>query len=76
MNAEVAVVGNGVAGYACAARLARHGFRPLLIGSGLPVAPPPLTKQGRARGAPGRLADEKRRARHKPIMSAGTGLER
>ena len=60
MNAEVAIVGNGVAGYACAARLARHGIRPLLIGPGLPVDRPPLTKQGLAAGAPVLLADEKR----------------
>lgn len=60
MNAEVAIVGNGVAGYACAARLARHGIRPLLIGPGLPVDRPPLTKQGLARGAPVLLADERR----------------
>jgi 3-phenylpropionate/trans-cinnamate dioxygenase ferredoxin reductase component len=62
VNAEVAIVGNGVAGYACAARLARHGIRPLLIGPGLPVDRPPLTKQGLARGAPVLLADEKRLA--------------
>ena len=30
-------MGNGVAGTACAMRLARHGIRPLLIGPGLPV---------------------------------------
>jgi NADPH-dependent 2,4-dienoyl-CoA reductase/sulfur reductase-like enzyme len=60
VKAEVAIVGNGVAGYACAARLARHGIRPLLIGPGLPVDRPPLTKQGLAAGAPVLLADEKR----------------
>lgn len=60
MKAEVAIVGNGVAGYACAARLARHGIRPLLIGPGLPVDRPPLTKQGLAAGAPVLLADEAR----------------
>ena len=60
MQAEVAIVGNGVAGYACAARLARHGVRPLLIGPGLPVDRPPLTKQGLTRGAPVLLADEER----------------
>jgi NADPH-dependent 2,4-dienoyl-CoA reductase/sulfur reductase-like enzyme len=62
VKAEVAIVGNGVAGYACAARLARHGIRPLLIGPGLPVDLPPLTKQGLARGAPVLLADEHRLA--------------
>jgi NADPH-dependent 2,4-dienoyl-CoA reductase/sulfur reductase-like enzyme len=62
LQADVAIVGNGVAGYACAARLARHGLRPLLIGPGLPVDRPPLTKQGLARGAPVLLADEERLA--------------
>lgn len=62
MSVEVAIVGNGVAGYACAARLARHGIRPLLIGPGAVVDRPPLTKQGLARGAPVLLADEERLA--------------
>jgi NADPH-dependent 2,4-dienoyl-CoA reductase/sulfur reductase-like enzyme len=62
VRAEVAIVGNGVAGYACAARLARHGIRPLLVGPGLPIDRPPLTKQGLARGAPVLLADENRLA--------------
>lgn len=62
MSTEVAIVGNGVAGYACAARLARHGVRPLLIGPGAVVDRPPLTKQGLARGAPVLLADEERLA--------------
>jgi len=62
VKAEVAIVGNGVAGYACAARLAHHGIRPLLIGPGLPVDRPPLTKQGLARGAPVLLADGNRLA--------------
>ena len=62
MSTEVAIVGNGVAGYACAARLARHGIRPLLIGPGAVVDRPPLTKQGLARGAPVLLADEDRLA--------------
>ena len=60
MKTEVAIVGNGVAGYACAARLSRHGIRPLLIGPGLPVDRPPLTKKGLAAGAPVLLADEQR----------------
>ena len=58
MKADVAVVGNGVAGYACAARLARHGIRPLLIGPGLPADRPPLTKAALADGVPRLLADE------------------
>lgn len=62
MKAEVAVVGNGVGGYACAARLAKHGVRPLLIGRGLPVDRPPLTKNALAKGEPVLLADEARLA--------------
>ena len=58
MKADVAIVGNGVAGYACAARLARHGIHPVLIGPGLPVDRPPLTKAALADGAPRLLADE------------------
>lgn len=62
MQAEVAIVGNGVAGYACAARLAKHGVRPLLIGRGLPVDRPPLTKNALAAGELRLLADEARLA--------------
>ena len=58
MNADVAILGNGVAGYACAARLARHGIRPLLVGPGLPADRPPLTKAALADGTPRLLADE------------------
>jgi 3-phenylpropionate/trans-cinnamate dioxygenase ferredoxin reductase subunit len=57
---EVAIVGNGVAGTACALRLARNGLRPLLLGPGLPVDRPPLSKQALARGEPVLLADEAR----------------
>ncbi len=60
MKAEVAIVGNGVAGYSCAAKLARHGIRPLLVGRGLPVDRPPLTKNALAAGAVRLLADEPR----------------
>jgi len=60
VRAEVAIVGNGVAGYACAARLAKHGIRPLLIGRGLPVDRPPLTKNALAAGKLTLLADEQR----------------
>ncbi len=59
-RAEVAIVGNGVGGYACAVRLARHGIRPLLIGRGLPVDRPPLTKAALADGRPRLLSDEQR----------------
>lgn len=62
MKAEVAVAGNGVSGTACATRLARHGIRPLLIGHGLPVDRPPLTKAALADGVPRLLADEARLA--------------
>jgi 3-phenylpropionate/trans-cinnamate dioxygenase ferredoxin reductase subunit len=62
MKVEVAIVGNGVAGTACAMRLARHGIRPLLIGPGLPVDRPPLTKSALAKGTPVLLADEARLA--------------
>jgi 3-phenylpropionate/trans-cinnamate dioxygenase ferredoxin reductase subunit len=60
VRADVAIIGNGVAGYACAARLARHGVAPLLIGPGLPVDRPPLTKTALAKGVPTLLADEAR----------------
>jgi 3-phenylpropionate/trans-cinnamate dioxygenase ferredoxin reductase subunit len=60
VRANVAIVGNGVGGYACAAKLARHGIRPLLIGRGLPVDRPPLTKSALAKGTPVLLSDEAR----------------
>lgn len=62
MRTDVAIVGNGVAGYACAVRLARHGLRPLLIGRGLPVDRPPLTKSALVKGEPVLLADAARLA--------------
>lgn len=62
MRVEVAIVGNGVAGTACAMRLARHGIRPLLIGQGVPVDRPPLTKAALADGVPRLLSDEARLA--------------
>lgn len=60
MRIEVAIVGNGVAGTACAMRLAREGIRPLLIGQGLPVDRPPLTKAALADGIPRLLSDAAR----------------
>ena len=42
---DVIVVGNGVAGYACAARLAEGGTRVTMIGPGLPHDRPPLSKR-------------------------------
>jgi len=53
----VTVVGNGVAGYACAARLAARGARVTLIGPGLPCDRPPLSKRALARGFVPYLAD-------------------
>lgn len=44
-NEEVIVVGNGVAGYACAARLAKGGRPVTMIGPGLPHDRPPLSKR-------------------------------
>ena len=79
MRAEVAIVGNGVAATACAMRLARHGIRPLLIGPGLPVDRPPLTKSALADGVPRLLADEERLAErgvdrlHALVASADLG---
>jgi 3-phenylpropionate/trans-cinnamate dioxygenase ferredoxin reductase subunit len=61
-SVDVAIVGNGVAGYACAARVARHGLRPLLIGRGLPVDRPPLSKNALAAGELRLLADGQRMA--------------
>ena len=60
MSDRVVVVGNGVGGYACAARLARNGLRPLLVGPGLPVDRPPLTKGALVKGEPVLLADAAR----------------
>jgi 3-phenylpropionate/trans-cinnamate dioxygenase ferredoxin reductase subunit len=60
VNVDVAILGNGVAGYACAARLARHGVPSLLIGPGLPVDRPPLTKSALADGTLRLLADRAR----------------
>ena len=53
----VTVVGNGVAGYACAARLASRGVPVMLIGPGLPCDRPPLSKRALSRGAVPYLAD-------------------
>ena len=60
MRADVAIVGNGVAGTACAMRLAREGIRPLLIGRGLPIDRPPLTKSALVDGVPRLLSDAAR----------------
>lgn len=46
----VTVVGNGVAGYACAARLAERHVPVTLVGPGLPCDRPPLSKRALATG--------------------------
>jgi len=55
---EVVVVGNGVSGYACAARLAERGLRVTMIGPGLPHDRPPLSKRALRTGRLPLLADE------------------
>jgi 3-phenylpropionate/trans-cinnamate dioxygenase ferredoxin reductase subunit len=62
VRAEVAIVGNGVGGFACAARLAQHGVRALLIGPGLPIDRPPLSKSALVKGEHPLLADRERLA--------------
>lgn len=54
---DAIIVGNGVAGYACARALARRGRRPLLVGPGLPFDRPPLSKHALAAGAATPYAD-------------------
>jgi NADPH-dependent 2,4-dienoyl-CoA reductase/sulfur reductase-like enzyme len=48
---DAVIVGNGVAGLACARKLARLGLSPLLVGPGLPYDRPPLSKAALAAGA-------------------------
>jgi 3-phenylpropionate/trans-cinnamate dioxygenase ferredoxin reductase subunit len=57
MSDSVVVVGNGVSGYACAARLAEHGVAVKMIGPGLPHDRPPLSKRALLTGRPPLLAD-------------------
>jgi len=54
---DIVVVGNGVAGYACAARLAERGVPVTLIGPGLPHDRPPLSKRALLTGRVPLLAD-------------------
>ncbi len=54
----VVVVGNGVSGYACAARLAERGLPVTMIGPGLPHDRPPLSKRALLTGRVPFLADE------------------
>ena len=59
---EVIVVGNGVAGFACSARLAEHGARVTMIGPGLPHDRPPLSKRALVTGRVPWLADARQLA--------------
>ena len=54
---RVTVVGNGVAGFACARELAAAGADVTLIGPGLPCDRPPLSKRALETGTPPYLAD-------------------
>ena len=57
MSDSVVVVGNGVSGYACAARLAERGVPVVMIGPGLPHDRPPLSKRALVTGRVPLLAD-------------------
>ena len=57
MRDFVVVVGNGVSGYACAARLAERGVPVTMIGPGLPHDRPPLSKRALLTGRVPVLAD-------------------
>lgn len=54
---DVVVVGNGVSGYACAARLAERGVSVAMVGPGLPHDRPPLSKRALVTGRVPLLAD-------------------
>lgn len=47
---SVIVIGNGVSGFACAAKLAEHGVPVTMIGPGLPHDRPPLSKRALVTG--------------------------
>ena len=57
MSDRVIVVGNGVSGYACAARLAEDGVDVTMVGPGLPHDRPPLSKRALVTGRVPLLAD-------------------
>jgi 3-phenylpropionate/trans-cinnamate dioxygenase ferredoxin reductase component len=59
MKDHVTVVGNGVAGYACAVRLAGAGVPVALVGPGLPCDRPPLSKRALTRRSLPYLADDR-----------------
>jgi len=63
----VVVVGNGVSGYACAARLAERDVSVTMIGPGLPHDRPPLSKRALVTGRVPVLAD--------PTQLAARGIE-
>jgi ferredoxin len=54
---DVVVVGNGVSGYACAARLGEQGVSVTMIGPGLPHDRPPLSKRALVTGRVPLLAE-------------------
>ncbi len=62
MRDFVVVVGNGVSGYACAARLAEREVAVMMIGPGLPHDRPPLSKRALLTGRVPVLADAARLA--------------
>ena len=57
MTDSVVIVGNGVSGFACAARLAEEGVPVTMIGPGLPHDRPPLSKRSLVTGRLPLLAD-------------------
>jgi 3-phenylpropionate/trans-cinnamate dioxygenase ferredoxin reductase component len=57
VSEPVILVGNGVSGYACAARLAENQVDVTMIGPGLPHDRPPLSKRAIATGRVPYLAD-------------------
>ena len=58
MSASLVIVGNGVSGFACAARLASEGIPVTMIGPGLPHDRPPLSKRSLLTGRVPVLADK------------------
>ena len=77
---DVVVVGNGVSGYACAARLAERGLPVTMIGPGVPHDRPPLSKRALVTGRVPFLADEvqlaERGIRHVDGVVTGCDLDR
>jgi 3-phenylpropionate/trans-cinnamate dioxygenase ferredoxin reductase component len=67
MTDSVVVAGNGVSGFACAARLAEEGVPVTMIGPGLPHDRPPLSKRSLVTGRLPLLAD--------PAQLAAKGID-